>query len=211
MNLGKNKKIELAMKSILNERMIGKLYGATCLLVCILMNSCTVKEQDYGGESVNNYPNNHKLFEEYMQPYEKEPYTVMQVNRVDKKNDTTYLPVSKVNWQEWNQPFLDADINKKELDKQYKISVTSDTISASLTLVFTSLNPENLTQKMSITRSTAGDVVKNVYMETRDLGFLSSKEYKISFIPAKSIQIQERIKKPFSGLKTQIRTLYFLN
>ncbi len=199
------------MKSIFKKQMIGKLHGVTCLFACILMNSCAMQEQEFGGESVNNYPNNHKLFEQYMQPYEKEPYTVMQVNRVDKKNDTTYLPVSKVNWQEWNQPFLDADISKKELDKHYSISVTSDTISASLTLVFTSLNPENLTQKISITRSTAGDVVKNVYMETRDLGFLSSKEYKISFIPAKSIQIQERIKKPFSNMKSRVRTLYFLN
>lgn len=198
-------------ESFMNDPMRKKIFLAACLVCWFLIDSCATKNQDYGGESINNYPNNHSLFEQFMQPYEKEPYTVMQVNRVDKKNDTVYLPVSKVKWEEWNQPFLDADINRKDLDKQYSISVTSDTMSASLTLVFTSLNPENLTQKISITRSTAGDVVKNVYMETRDLGFLSSKEYKISFIPSKSIQIQERIKKPFSGMKSSIRTLYFLN
>jgi len=180
------------------------------LILLLEMSSCKSKIT-YNGDSMINYPDMGMILQDNLEPYEKAPYTYRLVTVENNKKDTSYLHANEVKWKTIKQPFLDASLYNKELDRQYKIDVITDTITSTLTMIYTSLNPENLTSNLSIKANLADNKVKSIYAETRDAGFFSSTEYKLLLVNQKTIQIQELSKKPFSSLKQKVTTLTFLN
>ncbi len=180
------------------------------LIIFIQLFSCKSKTA-YLGDSMINYPDLNLIVHDYIEPYQKEPYTFRLVTIENDKRDTAFLHAKEVKWDEIKQPFIDANLYKKEFDKQYKIDAITDTLTSTLSLIFTSLNHENLTSKLSIKANLADNNIQSLYAETNDAGFFTSKAYKLLFVNKKTIQIQESNKKPFSSLKNKITTLTFLN
>lgn len=186
------------------------LFSSLFLIVVLEMSSCKSKTT-YHGDSMINYPDMEMILHDNVEPFEKEPYTFRMVTIENNKKDTTYLHAKEVKWKTIKQPFLDASLYKKELDRQYKIDVITDTLTSTMTMIYTSLNPENLTSNLSIKANLADSKVKSIYAETKDAGFFSSTEYKLLLVNQKTIQIQELSKKPFSSLKQKVTTLTYLN
>ncbi|HPI53417.1 MAG TPA: hypothetical protein PLU10_01925 [Chitinophagaceae bacterium] len=166
---------------------------------------------EYHGASMKNYPDLANLVQSELLPFEKDPYSFKLITRSEKGTDSNFLKASEIKWDEWNEPLQKSDIYKKEFDNQYSISVTEDTIASTLTLVYTTLNSSNFVQKMTLTRSAAGDEIKHIYIEAREVGMSESEELKIIFVPGKMIQLVEQGKKAFAKNKRQVRSLYFLN
>lgn len=168
-------------------------------------------KKDYAGDAVTNYPDMSVILNEYLKPYEKSPYTFRRVSMEGSTKDTAYLQAKEINWKELEKPFLEANLYDPKLDKQYKIDVMSDTLTSMMTMVYTSLNKTNYTQKLSIKASLYDNKIRSLYAETKENGFFSSAEYKLLLVTGKTIQIQEATKKPFSSLKRKVTTWNFLN
>ncbi len=188
-----------------------KNYQFVVWIALILFLAACKSPVEYQGASMKNYPDLASLMQSDLIPYEKDPYSFKLITRTEKSIDSSFLKASEIKWNEWNEPLQKANIYKKEFDNQYSISVTEDTIGATLTLVYTTLNSANFVQKMTITRSAAGDEIKHIYIEAKEVGLSTSEELKIIFVPGKMIQLHEQGKKAFAKNKRQVRSLYFLN
>ena len=87
----------------------------------------------------------------------------------------------------------------------------SDTLYPIMTLLYTSINPKNSTQKLSINAENVDNKIKSVYMETKDNGFFFSEEKKVLYVVGRTLQIQSTTKKPFSAASKKIIQYIFLN
>lgn len=181
-------------------------------IVALLTNlySCTSNTK-YAGNDMINYPDINLLLDQTLRPFEKEPNSFRKVIRTQTTNDTTYHKANEIKWKEVEYPFLQSSFFDKKYDKQYKIDILEDTLSTTLTVMYTSLNPKNPTQKMTIRTGQPDNKVLSIYIEYNDIGFLTSQNYKLLYLPQRTIQIQDISKKPFSEMTTKITTYTFLN
>ena len=179
-------------------------------LCCILFIACN-KEGKYDGDSMINYPDMELILKENLESYQKAPYTFKLITLENGKKDSSFLKASEVVWKELTAPFLKANLYQKKLDKHYDINVFTDTLYGKMTMLLTSIDPKAITSKMSITAKSGSNKIMTVYAETRDAGFLTTKEYKLLYVVGKTLQIQEATKYPFMDVKKRIRTLSFLN
>lgn len=182
---------------------------SSAVIVCLLI-ACSDKDK-YGGDSMINYPDLNLIMKDYLQQYQKSPYTFLRVETRKKKRDSTFLSAEKVDWKEVNTLFEKANLYQKQLDKQYTITVISDTLNPTMTLLYTSINPKNLVTKLSINAENTDNKIQSIYWETRDEGFFNSKEKKVLYVVGKTIQIQEYSKDAFSSGKKKIIQYVFLN
>ncbi len=160
---------------------------------------------------MQNYPDMNLIMKDYLLQYEKLPNTFQKINITNGKKDSAYIKADDINWKEINTLFEQASLYQKKLDRQYTITVISDTLNPVMNILYTSINPDNLTQKLSINAETVDNKIRSVYWETRDEGFFSSEEKKVLYVVGKTLQIQEFSKKPFSSAKNKITRYVFLN
>lgn len=182
------------------------------VFILLVLNwiACTSKTE-YNGASMINYPDMKVLLDQFMGPYKKEPYSFRQVVRDGDKQDTLFVKAKDVKWSDIESKFMKASLFDKKLDKQYQIDILEDTVASSLTVMYNSLNPKNPTSKLNIKSTQDNSQVLSIYAEVADQGFFVSEEYKLLYVPRKTIQIQEAVKKPFSSLKRKVTTYTFLN
>ncbi len=178
--------------------------------ICTLYISCTGKKQ-YQGDSMANYPDLTLIMKEYLAKYEQGNNTFLKVQTEKQRRDSSFLTAAQMNWPEIHSLFEQANLYRKELDRQYSITVISDTASPTLNLLYTSLNPQNLIVKLSITAENTDNKILSIYWETRDDGLLSSEEKKVLYVVGQTLQIQELSKKPFSGARKKVIQYRFLS
>ncbi|MBK7764069.1 MAG: hypothetical protein IPI46_12115 [Bacteroidetes bacterium] len=192
--------------------MIFKKYivGLLFLFALILNLSC-VQKKKFDGDTITNYPDIHMIFRQYLAPYQKEPYTFKLTITENGKKDSTFLKAKEVDWKKFEKPFLQANLFQEKLDGHYVIDVLHDTLHGNMTMLLSSLDPQAITSKMSITATTLQNKILTLYAETHDAGFITSTEYKLLYVVGKTLQVQEISKTPFSGVKHTVSTLSFLN
>jgi hypothetical protein len=176
----------------------------------MILFSCKNKSTAIGDGMVN-YPDMELILKENLLPYETVNYVFKETIVENGKSTEQTLRGNAINWNEIWQPFLDVNIHQLKFDKQYKMDVLSDANSSSMTLVFSPLKRDLPTTNMSLVAQMGDNTIKSIYAEYNDVGFFSSKSYKLLFASGKTIQIQETSKKPFAKLKQKITTLSFLN
>jgi hypothetical protein len=179
-------------------------------LLATIAISCTDSGK-YQGDSMMNYPDLNLVVKDYLLEYEKLPNTFLKLEIEKGKKDSSYVKASDIKWEEIHTYFDRANLYQKELDKQYSITVMSDTLNPIMTLLYTSINPKNFTQKLSINAENIDNKIKSIYMETRDNGFFYSEEKKVLYVVGRTLQIQQTTKKPFSAAKKKIIQYIFLN
>lgn len=175
------------------------------LLVIILISSCAGKE--YDGDGYKNYPDLKTILDENFKAMTNANSACKLVTMEGEKRDTVNLTSSSVQWNEWKEEMMKADINKEVFDRQYKIEVITDTVMGTLTYMYNSLKPDNFTKKIIITSRSWDNAITSVYAETHDEGFFMNYSSKILFAFGKSLQIQELNKKPFQKKKESVKTL----
>ncbi len=179
-------------------------------LFSTLLISC-VNSGDYQGDSMMNYPDMNLIVKDYLSEYEKSPHTFLKLDIRNGKKDSSYVKANDINWKEIHSFFNKANLYQKKLDKQYTITVISDTINPIMTLLYTSINPRNYTQKLSINAENIDNKIKSIYLETKDNGFFFSEERKVLYVVGRTLQIQNTTKKPFSASSKIITQYNFLN
>ncbi|HNB81082.1 MAG TPA: hypothetical protein PLP14_03225 [Chitinophagaceae bacterium] len=180
-----------------------------CLGIFLLITSC--REKKFDGDSITNYPDINMIFREYLKPYQKSPYTFQYIENKNGKIDSSWKKAEEVDWASIEKPFRAANLYNPKLDGHYIIDVMNDTLRSKMTLLLTAIDPKAYTRTMSITATSSNNKIQTLYAETRDIGFITSSEYKLLYVVGKSIQIQEIHKTPWSGIQHHVRTLRFLN
>jgi len=188
-----------------------KLNKIFLVIVVLLITSlaCKHKATYYNGESMANYPEMELIWKENFEHFDRGPETYKLVMIENNKKEATFVHPDHIDWNEWKGPLVTTNIHKKEFDKQYKIDMFSDTLSNTMTILYSSLNLQNPTNNLSIVSNAMDNSISSVFVNYVDAGFFSSTSYKLLYVNGVSIQVQETIKKPFSKLKKRIRTLYF--
>jgi hypothetical protein len=188
-----------------------KLNRIFLVIIALLITSiaCKHKATYYNGESMANYPDMELIWKENFEHFDRGLETYKLVTIDNNKKDTTFVHPDNIDWNNWKGPLVTTNIHKKEFDKQYKIDMFSDTLSNSMTILYSSLNLQNPTNNVSIVSNGLDNSISSVFVNYIDAGFFSSTSYKLLYVNGVSIQVQETIKKPFSKLKKRIRTLYF--
>lgn len=178
------------------------------ILFAFLLSACSEKE--YQGDAVLNYPDMKLILSDYLKPYEKAPNTFREVQWEGKNRDTAFRSAADMPWKKIEETFLKANLFDSTLDRQYKIDVLTDTINSTMSMVYTSLKSANKAGKLVIKASLYDNKIRSLYTEVREAGFFTSTEYKLLYVPGKTIQIQELNKRPFSDLRRKVSTWSFL-
>lgn len=163
------------------------------LRVCtflLLLQACKNKPIEYFGESMLNYPDMKVIWHDYIEHLQKEQHSILKIEIKNNKRDSAYIQCKDIQWTEIKEIFDKANLYNKNYDKQYDIEVLSDTASPMLKLIYTSLNPQNFTQLLSIQAETFDNKIKSLYFETEDKHWWKSIKQKVLFVNNKTIQIQ---------------------
>lgn len=184
--------------------------GLVFITTLLFTFSCKQKKQ-YDGEKITNYPDINMIFRQYLAPYQKEPYTFKLMITENGKKDSSFQKAKEVDWEKLEKPFHQANLFQEKLDGHYTIDVLHDTLHSKMTMLLTSLNPQDITSTMSITATSLDNKIQTLYAETRDAGFFTTTEYKLLYVVGKTLQVQEITKTPFSGVQHKVSTLSFLN
>ena len=179
-------------------------------IVFVFLISCGNKTT-YEGDSMMNYPDMTLIMKDYLLPYEKSPNTFLKVVMEKDKKDSTYLKAEQMDWKEIHTLFNKANLYDSTLDKQYTITVISDTLYPVMTLLYTGIKKANPVQNLSIKADNTDSKINSIYWEISHDGFFSSEDKKILYVVGKTLQIQEFRKKTFSSAKKIITQYTFLN
>ncbi len=178
------------------------------LFLLFLFSSCsnpTVQE----GDSKINYPDMELIYTDYMLPFQNSNQQFLKIEYQNQQKDTTKINSSEMNWDEIHHLFSEANLFDEKLDKKYLISIIQDTLNPLMTLIYTSLDQNNLVQKLSIKARVEDNRINSVYWETLKPGFMSKAEKKILYVVDQTIQIQQ-FKKEFFSKPTQSIIQYSL-
>ena len=181
-----------------------------CIAIIIGTTACTQK-RDFGGDRMTNYPDLNLIAKDYLLNYEKNPYTFLKISIEKGKKDSSYVKANDINWKEINELFSEANLYNEKYEKQYSITVISDTLNPLMTLIYTGINPQNLVQKLSIIAENFDSKIRSVYWEINDEGFFNSKQKKVLYVVGKTLQIQQYTKNAFEKEKRKIIQYNFLN
>ncbi len=185
-----------------------KIIGFSTILLFFI--SCN-QQGNYHGDLLMNYLDVEEVLRLNLDIYKKDPVMVSKIQYVDGKKDSTALDMASMPWTEIEAPFKKANIQKKALDRKYKIDILTDTTTHSITLFYKALSNDVFTKSISMRTNDNENKMQSLYIEADEKSFIGSTDYRLLYVKGKSIQIQERIKKPFSKLKTIITTYTFLN
>ncbi|MBP6455718.1 MAG: hypothetical protein KA275_03210 [Chitinophagaceae bacterium] len=166
---------------------------------------------NYQGDLLMNYLDVEEVLRKNLDIYKKDPVMVSKITYLDGKRDSTALDMASMPWNEIEAPFKKANIQKKALDRKYKIDILTDTTTHSITLLYKALSNDVFTKSISMRTNDNENKMQSLYIEADEKNLVGSSDYRLLYVKGKSIQIQERIKKPFSKLKTTITTYTFLN
>lgn len=176
---------------------------------CIGWLSCASDKTYYNGENISNYPDLELIWKENIEQFDRGPETYKLITLQKGKRDSCFTHPNQINWNEWKDPFVVANIKKSKFDKHYKIDMFNDTLAGTLTILYTALTTNDPTRSISIVSDNTYHAIQSVFIEYNNPGFFSSTAYKVLFVNNESLQIQETSKKPFSAVVKRIRILYF--
>lgn len=180
------------------------------VLIVLMVISCGNKK-NYDGNSMINYPDMEFIMNDYLTPFEASNQVYQELVIHDKQKDSSQKTTNQIDWNSIHHLFKEANLYQQVFDKQYSISVIRDTLDPLMTIIYTSINPNNLVQKMSIRALSDNNKINSIYWETNKHGFMSREDKKVLFVVGKTIQIQEFEKKPLSKSKQKITQYNLLN
>ncbi len=175
-------------------------------IICISISACG-KKKKYNGDSRVNYPDIELVLSDYLDM--EAPLMYNKYVNDNGSKDSSKVPDNKMPWTDIKELFKEANIQDKSLDKKYLIDITHDTATHAMTLHYSAMDPSLYTQSISIISSDDDRSLRSLYIETSDPGWISSTHQRILFIPERTLQIQEQVKRLFSKEKTVITTYKF--
>ena len=170
------------------------------LFLTVGLFSC--KEKEYGGEDMINYPDLAKLFEREVDT--ESPINYLHIRQEGSQKDSSDLPYNQVPWDEIQSLFVDGNLQKKELNKKYAISILNDTLTNTRTLYYEALDPDIPTRSLSITSNVNDNEIQNIYFDFVEKGMMKSRNSRVLLIPEQLIQVQNRAKE-----KTVVDSYYY--
>ncbi len=150
------------------------------------------------GDSMMNYPDMELIYKDYFIPIQNSNNQFLKIEYKENKKDSSVLNANNMDWNYMHSLFTEANLYDKKFDKTYSISIIQDTLDPLMTLIYTSLDKNNLVQKLNIKATVSDNKINSIYWETLKHGFMSKEEKKILYVVDKTIQIQEYNKKPLS-------------
>jgi hypothetical protein len=181
--------------------------GCLGLLFFFTCSSCNMKK--LSGEGYKNYPDMRVIVRDYLQPFKTFPKSFTLVTTTGTSKDTQLIPAAKVDWAYWESVLLKTNIYSKAYDHKYKIEAINDDMLATVNYFYTPSDMTCKTKKINAIIDAFDEQVKSLYIEYENPGFISSESYKVLFVYGKSLQIQERSKRPFQKTKERVQLLIF--
>lgn len=176
------------------------------ILFLLFLHGCQSEEKKFAGESYINYPDVRMLLRDNLESYESSALKFQLLKTEDGKKSSATLTAQEMPWQEIKNLFLQSDINSEKFDGKFSINVSEDS-NAFTTLNYSCLDPQCPVRMFTLQATRQTGHLYSMYIDYKDIGFLSQIEYKILYINGKLLQIQEWTKKPFRS-RRYIQRMY---
>lgn|SRR5690606_21494840 len=119
------------------------------------------------------------------------PYTLQRVTVLNGRSDTTYVLLDSTLWQNIRAQFDAADISEVKFLDRYQFSFVEDNTTETNNLMYEAKEEDLFLQSMVVAADMFTDMVRTVYLETKDTREGYTRTQKLSYIPDQVIQIQE--------------------
>lgn len=176
------------------------------ILFLLLLHGCQSEEKKFAGESYVNYPDVRMLLRDNLEPYESSALKFQLAETENGKKSTSTLSAAEMPWKEIKNLFLQSDINSEKFDGKFSIHVSEDSNSFT-TLNYSCLDPQCPVRMFTLQATRQTGHLYSMYIDYKDIGFITQIEYKILYINGKLLQIQEWTKKPFRS-RRYVQRLY---
>ncbi|MBL7753400.1 MAG: hypothetical protein JNM44_02900 [Chitinophagaceae bacterium] len=176
------------------------------ILILFLLPGCRNEEKKFAGESYINYPDVRMLLRDNLESYESSALKFQLLKTEDGKKSSATLTAQEMPWQEIKNLFLQSDINSEKFDGKFSINVSEDS-NTFTTLNYSCLDPQCPVRMFTLQATRQTGHLYSMYIDYKDIGFLSQIEYKILYINGKLLQIQEWTKMPFRS-RRYIQRMY---
>jgi hypothetical protein len=180
-------------------------------LVLFFLNSC---KQESTPKHAEGFPFHYLLnTQEFMlgelKKYGQEKNQFIEVAKINKQDDSTYLKGTQVDWQHYVQPFLKINLHSEKYDSVYHMAQDINTSTNEVTITYLPVYAHLPVKKIVIIMNINSGVIKSVYAETTYNATTSSTKQKILYQSGRLIQIIEDKDSWWSSAKTSIKTIYF--
>jgi hypothetical protein len=168
--------------------------------------STSAKEED-----VATYFSIKDFFKDQWNTRRGSPYTLLRIVTLNGKTDSAFVDLDSTLWFSLKAKFDAADIGDRKFLDQYNFDLLEDDVSETRYLHYEAKNPELFMRKMDIGADQFTNLVKSVYIETREGGKAFERSQKLQYIPDRIFQIQEYEKSaaaPEKNLKIEYRYNY---
>jgi len=136
-----------------------------------------------------------------------QPITLDRIVWEGGDRDSALLPITELDWDKVIPAFVKSDISAPEFIGQYRFSIADDDLTATRVLTYDALRPDLYTRIFQISTDVSNNLIRSIYIETRESGFWKKRSQKLLYVPGRVIQMQET-EDPLIGATRQRRLEY---
>jgi hypothetical protein len=136
-----------------------------------------------------------------------QPLVLDRIEQTGNARDSSFVPITALDWKNVIPAFVKSDISAPEFIGQYRFSIADDDLTATRVLTYDALRPDLFTRIFQISTDVSNNLIRSVYIETRESGFWKKRSQKLLYVPNRVIQIQET-EDPLIGGTRQRRLEY---
>ncbi len=125
-----------------------------------------------------------------------DPYTLLKLVYGTAGTDSTYVVLDSTLWFSLCSRFNAADISAPAFLGKYRFDMFEDRGTEMTYLHYEAKTPELFLQKMDIAANIYNNMVRTIYLETKKEDGSGLVTQKLQYIPDRSFQIQEYVKRP---------------
>jgi hypothetical protein len=123
------------------------------------------------------------------------------------KTDSSYTNVLKMDWAEITKVFFETDISDHKFLGKYNFNQFDDDDGQTHNFFYIAKEKDLYTQRFLITMDANSGLVKGIYIKTIKKSFWNEQEQQLTYLPFRSIMIQQ-YDKPLIGKKKELVIKY---
>jgi len=145
-----------------------------------------------------------QYFDDQWQTRSSNPYTLLKIQVIDGKRDSSFVQMTPELWASIRAPFDAADISDTRYLSYYQFSAFDEDATMTSHNYYETLAPELFLRKMDIAADVNSQLVKSVYLETQRSIDGHDITGKLQYIPDRIVQIQTFEKIPGKPAKNTL-------
>jgi len=152
----------------------------------------TSQEPQKTGDTTATYFSVIDYFNDQWKNRNTDAYTLLKIEEINGRRDSTYLPLDSALWARMRAPFDATDIGDKKFLGWYNFNMFTDETTETTHLHYEAVADNLFTRKLDIAADMVSSLVKSVYIETRREQDGRVVTQKLQYMPDRIFQVQSQ-------------------